>query len=146
MVAPQSQNVHKLPQERIVSATHPLAGGLSFMCFVVRLFWRTIWLSTAYLSVSGWNLWLEPFRFHVNCSHCRGAVFVHVGSSHFCAGNVVSFYMCIAVEVAWLVQNIRHNSNTCVIASTLAFRCLKLIITIVHILRYSQAYILGFIG
>jgi len=31
---------------------------------------------------------------------------------------------CIAVEVAWLAQNIRHNSNTYAIASTVAFRCL----------------------
>jgi len=37
--------------------------------------------------------------------------------------NGVSFYMCSAVEVA-LAQNIRHSSNMCVIASTVAFRCL----------------------
>jgi len=47
--------------------------------------------------------------FHVNCIHFRGAV-AHVGSAQLCAGNGVSFYMCSAVEVAWLVQNIRHSS------------------------------------
>jgi len=60
-----------------------------------------------------WNRWLEvgPFRFHVNCIHVRGAVFVHVGSAQLCMGNGVSFYMCSAVEVAWLAQNIRHSST-----------------------------------
>ena len=24
------------------------------------------------------NSWMEPFHFHVNCIHFRGAVFVHV--------------------------------------------------------------------
>jgi len=52
-----------------------------------------------------------PFRFHVNCIHVRGAVFVHVGSAQLCMGNGVSFYMCSAVEVAWLAQNIRHSST-----------------------------------
>jgi len=31
---------------------------------------------------------------------------------------------CSAVEIAWLAHNIRYRSNTCVIASTVAFRCL----------------------
>ena len=30
--------------------------------------------------------------------------------AQLCAGNGVLFYMCGAVEVAWLVQNIRHGS------------------------------------
>ena len=46
----------------------------------------------------GW----EPFRFHVNCAHFRGAVFVHVGSAQLCTEICVVFYMyvCSAVEVA----------------------------------------------
>jgi len=40
-----------------------------------------------------------------------GAVFVHGRSAQLCTENSVSFYMCSAVEVAWLAQNIRH-SNT----------------------------------
>jgi len=48
--------------------------------------------------------------FHVNCIHFRGAIFAHVGSAQLCTGNGVSFYMCSAVEVAWLAQNIRHSS------------------------------------
>jgi len=60
-----------------------------------------------------WNRWLEvePFRFRVNCIHFRGAVFVHVGSAQLCTENDVSFYMCSAVEVAWLAQNIRNSST-----------------------------------
>ena len=54
---------------------------------------------------------MEPFRFHVYCIHFRGAVFVHVGFAQLCAENGVSFYMCSAVEVAWLAQNIRHSST-----------------------------------
>ena len=65
-------------------------------------------------TVSIWNRWLqvEPFRFHVNCIHFRGAVFVHVGPEQLCTGNGVSFYMCSAVEVALLAQNIRHSSTS----------------------------------
>ena len=54
---------------------------------------------------------MGPFRFHVNCIHFLGAVFVHVGSAQLFTENGVSFYMCSAVEVAWLTLNIRH-SNT----------------------------------
>jgi len=54
---------------------------------------------------------VEQFRFHVNSIHFRGAVLVHVGSAQLCTENVVSFYMCSAVEVAWLAQNIRHTST-----------------------------------
>ena len=46
----------------------------------------------------------------MTCLHFRAAVFVQVGSAHLCTGIVASFYMCSAVEVAWLAQNIRHNS------------------------------------
>jgi len=47
--------------------------------------------------------------FHVNSIHFRGAAFVHVGQAQLCTGNGVSFYMCSAVDVAWLAQNIRHS-------------------------------------
>jgi len=66
---------------------------------------------------------VEPFRFHVNCIHFRGAVFVHVGSAQLCTETGASFYMCSAVEVAWLAQNIRHSS-TRVVVSAVSFRCL----------------------
>jgi len=52
---------------------------------------------------------VEPFRFHVNCIHFRGAVSVHVGSAQLCM-EMVSRFTC-AVEVAWLAQNIRHSST-----------------------------------
>ena len=70
------------------------------------------------VSVSRWNSWLEPFRFHVNCIHFRGAVFVHVGSAQMCTENGVSFYMCSAV-----VAQINYSTQqyTCVIAFTVAF-------------------------
>jgi len=51
------------------------------------------------------------FCFHVNCIHCRGAVFVHVVSAQFCTEDGVSFYMCSALQVAWLALNIRHSST-----------------------------------
>jgi len=54
---------------------------------------------------------VEPFRFHVNCTHFRGVVFVHVGSAQLCAKYSVPFYMFNAVEVTWLAENIRR-SNT----------------------------------
>ena len=54
---------------------------------------------------------MERFRFHVNYIHFRGAVLVHVGSVQLCTENGVSLYMCSAMEVAWLAQNIRHNSG-----------------------------------
>jgi len=40
----------------------------------------------------------------------KGA-FVHVRPAQLCMENGISFYMCSAVEVAWLAQNIRHNST-----------------------------------
>jgi len=51
--------------------------------------------------------------FHVNYRpiYFRGAVLVHVGQAQLCTGNGVSFYMCSAVEVVWLAQNIRHSST-----------------------------------
>jgi len=63
------------------------------------------------VSVSRWNSWLETFRFHVNYIHFSGAVFVHVGPAQLCTQNGVSVYMCSAVEVGWLAQNIRHSST-----------------------------------
>jgi len=38
------------------------------------------------------------------------AAFVHVGLVQLCTGNGVSFYMCSAVEVAWLAQNVRQSN------------------------------------
>jgi len=49
--------------------------------------------------------------FHVYCMHFRSAVFVRVGQPQLCTGNSVSFYMCSAVEVAWLAHNIRHSQR-----------------------------------
>jgi len=47
----------------------------------------------------------------VNCILFRGDVFVHVGSAQLSTENCVSFYMCSAVELAWLAQNIRQSSH-----------------------------------
>jgi len=47
--------------------------------------------------VSGWKSSLEAFRFHVNCIHFRGAVFVHVVSALLCTEYGVSF----ACAVLW---------------------------------------------
>ena len=54
---------------------------------------------------------VEQFRFHVNCIHFRRVVFVHVGLAQLCTGHGVSFYICSAVEVAWLAQNIRQSKT-----------------------------------
>jgi len=50
-------------------------------------------------SVSTWNSLLEPFHFHMNCIHFRGAVFVHVRSAQLCrpTEKCVSFNMCSAL-------------------------------------------------
>jgi len=58
------------------------------------------------VSVSGWNSWLKPFRFHVNYFQFRAAVFVHVGPAQLCKENWCLFYVRSAVEVAYLTQNI----------------------------------------
>ena len=60
--------------------------------------------------MSEWNLWLELFHFRVNCFHFHAAVSVHVGLAQLCTKNGVLFYICSAVEVAWLAQNIQHSS------------------------------------
>jgi len=59
----------------------------------------------------------------LSCELFRTAVFVHVGPAQLCTENVVLFYMCRAVEIAWLTQIIRHNSVS-VRLRLVAFRCL----------------------
>jgi len=39
------------------------------------------------------------------------AAFVHMRPAQLCTENGVSFYMCSAVEVAWLAQNFQHSST-----------------------------------
>jgi len=39
------------------------------------------------------------------------AAFVHVRPAQLCTKNGVSIYMCSAVEVTWLAQNIQHSST-----------------------------------
>ena len=73
--------------------------------------------------MSGWNLSLEPFRFHMNCFHFRAAVFVHVSPAQLCTETGVSINMCSAVEVAWLAESIRHRSAS-VRLRLVVFRCL----------------------
>jgi len=63
---------------------------------------KLVVINSLLVFVSRWNSWLETFRFHVNCIHFRGAVFVHVRSAQLCAENGVSFHMCSAVGVAWV--------------------------------------------
>jgi len=65
MVTPQSQNIHKLPQKRLVSNHQTVGRWFIFMCFVVRIFFLAI--NSLLVSVSRWNSWLGSFRFHVNC-------------------------------------------------------------------------------
>jgi len=82
------------------------------MWFVVRIFWwNELAINSLLVSVSRWNSWLESFRFHVNCIHFRGAVFVHVGQAQLCIENGVSIYMWSAVEVAWLAPWIWEQAH-----------------------------------
>jgi len=39
MVTPQSQNIHKLPQNGLVSSHQTVGRWFIFMCFVIRIFW-----------------------------------------------------------------------------------------------------------
>ena len=108
--------VHKISisyhKNRYSVVTTPLADGLFFMCFVVRIFlWNQLVINNLHVSVSRWNSWLEQFRFHVNSNHFCRAVFVHVWLTQLYMRNGVSFSMCITVEIAWLAQNIRQNST-----------------------------------
>jgi len=80
-------------------------------------------INSLIVSVSGWNSWLEPFRFHVNCFYFRAAIFIRMGPAKLCTENGVSFYMSSAVKVARLAQNIRHNS-TIVRLCQVSFKCL----------------------
>jgi len=72
---------------------------------------KVVGYSTACFSVceDGTRCW-NMFRFHVSCTHFRGAFFVHLGSAQLCTENGVPFHMCSAVEVALLAQKIRHIS------------------------------------
>jgi len=106
MFTPQSQNVHKLPQKRISQYGHQSVG--RWFIFYVLCSKNILKKLFGYqqptclcVSVSRWNSWLEKIRFHVNCIHFRGAVFVHVGSAQLRTENGVSLYMCSAVEVTW---------------------------------------------
>jgi len=58
----------------------------------------------------------------LSCELFRTALFIHVGPAQFCTENVISFYICRAVEIAWLTQIIRHNSAS-VRLRLVAFRC-----------------------
>jgi len=70
MVTPQSQNVHKLPQKRLVSSHQTVGRWFIFMHFVLRIFWwNRLAINRLLVFVSRWKSWLEPFRFHVNCFH-----------------------------------------------------------------------------
>ena len=62
----------------------------------------------------------------LSCELCSlsKAAFVHMRPAQLCTENGISIYMCSAVEVAQLAQNIRHSVCDCVIASTVAFRCM----------------------
>jgi len=71
----------------------------------------------ASVSVSGYHLSLEPFRFHVNCFHFLAAVFVRVRDRdrYNCVREMLFRFTCVvsecsAVEVACFAQNIRHSS------------------------------------
>jgi len=77
------------------------------------------------VSVSRWNSWLEPFRFHVSCFHFRAAVSFMRGQRNYVRETVFRFTCveCSAVEVTWLAQNIRHG-NVSVRLLLAAFRCL----------------------
>ena len=106
MVTPQSQNAHKLPHKR-TSQYSPIRGQIAY--FYVFCSKNILTKPVGYQQRT--CLCIKMEFFHVNYIHFRGAVFVHVGQAKLCTGNGVSFYMCSAVEVAWLAQNIRHSST-----------------------------------
>jgi len=96
----------------LVSSHQSIGRWFIFMCFVLKIFWwNQLAINSLVVSVSRWNSWLEQFRFHVNYIHFQRAVFVHAGLEQLCTGKGVWFYMCSAVEVAWLAQNIRRSSS-----------------------------------
>jgi len=44
-------------------------------------------------------------------AHLPAALLCSFGAVQLCTGNGISIYMCSAVEVALLAQNIRHSST-----------------------------------
>jgi len=117
----------------LVSVTYPLADGLSSVLCSKNILTK----------LCGYQ---QPTCLCVKMEFAVGTIslslmWIVFTSTQVCTGNGVSFFMCGSVEVAWFAQNIRHSSNTCVIASTVAITCLSWIITICHILWYSQAYV-----
>jgi len=86
-----------------LASSHQYIGRLfifkNFLCSnIILMKPQYLAINSPLVSVSGWNSWLEQFRFHF-----RAANFVHVwpAPAQLCTGNGVSFCMCSAVEVAW---------------------------------------------
>ena len=67
-------------------------------------------ISSLLVAVSGWNLWLEPFRFHVNCFYVRAAVFAHVGPEQLCTG--VFCFICVVLQCQqWRTKKIYEGDK-----------------------------------
>jgi len=107
MVTPQSQSVRKVTQTDKSAVTNLLADGSFFKNVLCckKILTKIVGYQQP-TCLLGRNLWLEPFRFHVNGFHFREIVFVLVGPAQLCMENSVLVYMRSAVEVAWLAQNI----------------------------------------
>jgi len=84
----------------------------------------------------------------LSCELCSlsKAAFVHVRPAQLCTENSISIYMCSAVEVAWLAIEFSTKQYMCVISSTVAFRCLSWLITLVHLFNDIHKPMLGLIG
>jgi len=65
-----------------------------FMRFVIRIFWQnSLAINSLLVSVSRWNSWLEPFRFHVNCVHFV-KLFWFMWGRHNCVQKIVFRFSC----------------------------------------------------
>ena len=112
MVTPQSQNVQKLPQKCISeqSPNHWKMVNLYVLCSKNILMKLGGYQQPTCLCVK------MEFVVGTSSLSCElfslsEAAFVHVRPAQLCTKNGVSIYMCSAVEVTWLAQNIRHSST-----------------------------------
>ena len=66
-----------------------------FMCFVTRIsWWNKLAINSLLVSVSRWNSWLEPIRFHVNCVQFLRLLSFMWGR-HNCVRKMVFRFTCV---------------------------------------------------
>ena len=89
--------------------------GRWFMCFVVRIFWwNQLAIKSLLVSVSRWNSWLEPFRFHVNCFHFLKLLSFMWGRHNCVRKMVFQYYLVVKSHNSFVtVRGMKYTSQHC---------------------------------